>query len=76
MPYNRKRDAMMKYMRHPGQIETLIKDYKEEIRHVENLLEFEEDLRVRTLHQETLAENKEALKNLERFLDEHPNIFK
>lgn len=67
---------MMKFYRTPSQIETLLRDYKEEIRHVEHLLLEEEDLRTRAILQEGLAENMEALKNLEEFLKENPNIFK
>lgn len=66
----------MHYYRNRSQIEILLREYKEEIIHVQKLLEEEEDLRVRALHQETLAENMEALKNLQKFLDENPNIFK
>ena len=67
---------MPKYIRHYSQVQTWVKDYKEEIRHVERMLETEEDLRTRALLQEGLAENMEALKNLEKFLEENPNIFK
>ena len=67
---------MMRFYRTPSQIEMLLKDYKEEIKNVEKMLSEEEDLRVRAIHQETLAENMEALKNLEKFLEENPNIFK
>ena len=66
----------MHYYRTRSQIEMLLKDYKEEIKNVEKMLSEEEDLRVRAIHQETLAENMEALKNLEKFLEENPNIFK
>lgn len=66
----------MHYYRTRSQIDILLRDYKEEIRHVERMLETEEDLRTRALLQEGLAENMEALKNLEEFLKENPNIFK
>ena len=66
----------MHYYRTRSQIDILLRDYKEEIRHVERMLETEEDLRTRALLQEGLAENMEALKNLEKFLEENPNIFK
>ena len=66
----------MHYYRTRSQIDILLRDYKEEIRHVERMLETEEDLRTRAIHQETLAENMDALKNLEKFLEENPNIFK
>ena len=66
----------MHYYRTRSQIDILLRDYKEEIRHVERMLETEEDLRTRALLQEGLAENMEALKNLEEFLEENPNIFK
>lgn len=66
----------MHYYRTRSQIDILLREYKEEIRHVERMLETEEDLRTRAIHQETLAENMEALKNLEKFLEENPNIFK
>lgn len=65
-----------KYVRHASQVETLIREYKEEIRNVERMLETEEDLRTRALLQEGLAENMEALKNLEKFLNDNPEIFK
>ena len=67
---------MNKFVRTPGQVEELLREYKNEIKHVKDLLETEEDLRTRTIHQETLAENMEALKNLQEFLEENPNIFK
>ena len=66
----------MHYYRTRSQIDILLREYKEEIRSVERMLETEEDLRTRAIHQETLAENMEALKNLEEFLEENPNIFK
>lgn len=66
----------MHYYRTRSQIDILLREYKEEIRHVERMLETEEDLRTRALLQEGLAENMEALKNLEKFLEENPNIFK
>lgn len=67
---------MPKYIRHVGQVETLIRDYKEEITSVKKKLEVEEDLRTRALLQEGLAENMEALKNLEKFMEEHIDIFR
>ena len=67
---------MPKYIRHVGQVETLIRDYKEEITSVKKKLEVEEDLRTRALLQEGLAENMQALKNLEKFVEEHIDIFR
>lgn len=65
-----------KYIRHIGQVKSLLKDYEEEIIKVEKMLETEDDLRTRALLQEGLVENKEALRNLEKFIEENPNIFK
>ena len=67
---------IMKYVRTPGQAETLLRDYEEEIIKVTRMLETEEDLRTRALLQECLAENMTAKKNLERFLNDNPDIFK
>ena len=67
---------MPKYIRHVGQVETLIRDYKEEITSVKKKIEVEEDLRTRALLQEGLAENMQALKNLEKFMEEHIDIFR
>lgn len=67
---------MNKFVRTPGQVEELLREYKNEIKHVKDLLETEEDLRTRSLLQEGLMENIDALKNLEKFLEENPNIFK
>ena len=67
---------IMKYVRTPGQAETLLRDYEEEIIKVTRMLETEEDLRTRALLQECLAENMTAKHNLERFLNDNPDIFK
>lgn len=66
----------MKYYRNATHIDMLKRDYEEEIIKVKKMLETEEDLRTRSLLQESLLENTEALKNLEKFLDENGNIFK
>ena len=65
-----------KYVRHIGQVERLVRDYKDEITGLKKKLETEEDLKTRALHQETLAENMQALENLEKFLDDNGDIFK
>ena len=67
---------IMKYVRTPGQAETLLRDYEEVIIKVTRMLETEEDLRTRALLQECLAENMTAKRNLERFLNDNPDIFK
>ena len=66
----------MKYVRTPGQAETLLRDYEEEIIKVTRMLETETDEKTRRLLQEGLAENMEAKRNLERFLNDNPDIFK
>ena len=66
----------MKYYRTPSQVDTLRRDYINEIRRIENMLEDETDLKRRACLQEILVENKEALNNLDVFLNENPSIFK
>ena len=67
---------MPKYVRHVGQIEALLHDYEDEILKVKRMLETETDLKTRALLQECLAENMSAKKNLERYLNDNPDIFK
>ena len=66
----------MKYYRNATHIDMLKRDYEEEIIKVKKMLETEEDLRTRALLQEGLAENMEALKNLDEFIERNPEIFK
>ena len=66
---------MSKYIRTPGQVTKLLKDYEEEIIKVTRMLETEEDLKTRALLQECLAENMEAKRNLERYLNDN-DVFK
>ena len=66
---------MPKYIRHIGQVKALLHDYEEEIIKVTRMLETEEDLKTRALLQECLAENMEAKRNLERYLNDN-DVFK
>ena len=59
----------MKYYRTPSQIDILKRDYENEIKNIEKILDTETDLKRRACLQEILMENKEALNNLEKFLD-------
>lgn len=67
---------IMKYYRNYDQVQKLVRDYQEEIIRVNRLLETEEDLKRRSILQEGLAENMEAKKRLERFLDDNGDMFK
>ena len=67
---------MPKYVRHVGQNEAFLNDYEDEILKVTRMLETEEDEKTRKLLQEGLAENMSAKKNLERYLNDNPDIFK
>ena len=66
----------MKYYRTPSQIDILKRDYENEIKNIEKILDTETDLKRRACLQEILMENKEALNNLNSFLENNPNIFK
>ena len=66
----------MKYYRNATHLDMLRRDYQEEITRVNKMLEEEEDLKRRAILQEGLAENMEALKHLEEFIDSNSKMFK
>ena len=68
--------TMPKYLRTPDQIKSLLHEYEDNSLKIKRMLETEEDLKTRAVLQELLAENDQAKKRLERFLDDNPNIFK
>ena len=67
---------MNKFVRTPGQVEELLREYKNEIKNIEKILDTETDLKRRACLQEILMENKEALNNLNSFLNDNEGMFR
>lgn len=67
---------MMHYYRTPGQIQSLIHDYEDEVLRLNRMIEEEDCEKTEKYLKELRDSHINAKKRLERFLSDNPNIFK